>query len=222
MKKKLSFILLIAIIFLLTSCDLQTNAVVKVNGETVTQEEVDYFKGKLKAEVLNSYMEKYSVEYTEDFWETEFDGLTPQEVLDEMALEESIMAKIQFVLMREEGIYDDISFEALRQKAESFNAENENKEGVVGIKSIQMSQFYTYYLQNGKMELQNIYSEGKLAPTEEEIKEKTDELMAQVDSSDVSEQNYEDLAKSKLKTEKYEEYILQIRENAVIEKVVQK
>lgn len=201
---------------------MQTNAVVKVNGETVTQEEVDYFKGKLKAEVLNSYMEKYSVEYTEDFWETEFDGLTPQEVLDEMALEESIMAKIQFVLMREEGIYDDISFEALRQKAESFNAENENKEGVVGIKSIQMSQFYTYYLQNGKMELQNIYSEGKLAPTEEEIKEKTDELMAQVDSSDVSEQNYEDLAKSKLKTEKYEEYILQIRENAVIEKVVQK
>ena len=214
--------LFIVIVFSLTSCDLKTNAVVKVNGEAVTQEEVDYFKGKLKAEVLNNYIEKYSVEYTEDFWETEFEGLTPQEVLDEMALEESIMAKIQFVLMREEGIYDDISFEALRQKAETFNAENENKEGVVGIKSIQLSQFYTYYLQNGKMELQNIYSEGKLVPTEEEIKEKTDELMAQVNSSDVSEQDYEDLAKSKLKTEKYEEYILQIRENSVIEKVVQK
>ncbi len=223
MKKILSFILIATIVLSLSACTSEEKAeVVTVNGEIITQEETDYFRGKLKAEVLNDYIEKYSVEYTEDFWQTEFDGKTPEETLDELALEESIMAKIQLVLMKEEGIYDDISFEGLRQKAEQFNAENKNKEGIVGIKSIQMSQFYMYYLQNGIMELQNIYAEGKLAPTEEEIKEKTKELFSQYkEDADVSEQDYESIAKSKLETEKYEEYILQLREKAVIEKVAQ-
>lgn len=196
-------------------------ALFTVNGEVVTQAEIDYFKGKLRAEVLNDYIEKYSISNTENFWQTEFDGKTPEETLNERAREESIMAKIQFVLMREEGIYDDITYEALYKKAETFNKENSGKQGVVGIKTINLSQFYSYYLQNGILELKNIYAEGKLKPTEEEIKQKIVEMNDgnEIKGDEISVQDYENIAKNKLKTEKYEAYIAELRKNAEIKEV---
>lgn len=222
LKKVLSFAIIAVMLFLLFSCANESEdksaAVVTVNGEIVTQAEVDYFKGKFRAELINEYIEKYKIEYTEDFWQTEFDGKTPEEALNERALEESIMVKIQFVLMREEGIYDDITFEGLYKKAETFNAENADKQGVVGIKSIKMSQFYTYYFQNGVLELKNIYAEEKLAPTQEEIDAKIKEITAQhIDG--VNTQDYESVARDQLKTEKYDLYIEQLRKNAEIKDV---
>ncbi len=225
MKKILSVFLLLVTAFSLFSCakkeDAGKTAVLTVNGEVVTQAEIDYFKGKLRAEVLNDYLEKYDVQYTENFWQTKFDEKTPEEALNELAREESIMAKIQFILMREEGIYDDITYEGLYKKAEAFNKENADKQGVVGIKTIKMSQFYSYYLQNGIMELKNIYAEGKLKPTEEEIQQKIIEMNVELENSkdEVSVQDYESIAKDKLKTEKYEAYIAEIRKNAEIKEV---
>ena len=220
LKKALSFIMVCVMLIMLVSCTKETEnkpvAVVTVNGEIVTQAEIDYFKGKFKAELINDYIEKYKIEFTEDFWQKEFDGKTPEEALYEKALEESIMAKIQFMLMRDEGIYDDISFDGLYKKAEAFNAENAGKEGVVGIKSINMSQFYTYYLQNGVMELKNIYAEGKLEPTQEEIDEKINEI---IDQADIDKQDYESIARDQLKTEKYDAYIAQLRKEAEIKDV---
>lgn len=225
MKKSGLFLLCFVMIILFASCTEEEksglSAVVTVNGEAVTQQEIDYFKGKFKAELLNDYIGKYKVEYTEDFWQTEFDGKTPEQALYEKALEESIMVKLQLIEMRKEGIYEDITFEGLRAKAELFNAENENKEGVVGIKSIKMSQFYTYYFQNGVMELKNIYAEGKLKPTEKEIKEKIKEMRFILENSSeaVSSDDYESVAADKLKTEKYDSYFAELRKNAEIKEV---
>ncbi len=210
------FLSLLCLTFLV-SCDSEKEEeayVATVNGEKITDEEFEYFRKKYKSEVLNDCLENFSAEYTEDFWQTEFDGVTPEEILYEKTLEECVRAKIQFLLMKEEGIYDDVTFLGLKAKAEAFNAENENKEGVVGIKSIQMSQFYSYYLQTGVMELQNIYAEGKLKPSEKEINEKISELAETVDEA--LEQDYESIAKSRLKTEKYEKYIDELYEKAEI------
>lgn len=225
MKKVLSVFLLIITAFSLFSCakqeDVTKQAVLTVNGEVITQAEIDYFKGKLRAEVLNDYLEKYSVQYNENFWQTTFDGKTPEQALEEKAREESIMAKIQLILMREEGIYDDITYEGLYKKAEAFNNENADKQGVVGIKTIKMSQFYSYYLQNGIMELKNIYAEGKLKPTQEEIDKKILDLSDELENSkeEVVPEDYENVAKDKLKTEKYEAYIKELRKNAEIKEV---
>ena len=222
MKKITALLLMLVMLIMFASCGeetvSETSAVAEVNGDVITQEEIDYFKGTFKAEVLNDFIEKYSVEYTEDFWQTEFEGTTPQQVLDEKALEESIMVKLQFIEMREEGIYEDISFRGLREKAEMFNEENADKEGVVGIRSIKMSQFYTYYFQNGVMELKNIYAEGKLKPTEKEIEEKIRELNLESENGDagVLPEDYENVAADKLKTEKYDLYIDELRKNAEI------
>lgn len=219
-KKVICVFLSLVFVLSLASCgeeDEKISATATVNGEEITAEEFEYFRKKYKSEVLNDCLEKFGAEYTEGFWQTEFEGMTPEELLYERTLEECVRAKIQFLLMKEEGIYEDVTFAGLKAKAEAFNEENANKEGVVGIKSIQMSQFYSYYLQTGIMELQNIYAEGKLKPSEKEIQEKISEMSGTVDSS--LEQDMESVAKSRLKTEKYEKYIDELYEKAEIKEI---
>ncbi len=220
LKRLLCAVLIFTIAMTFFACakdEVSPTAVATVNGETITEEEFEYFRKKYKSQVLNECLEKFSVRYTEDFWQTEFEGTTPEEILYDRVLEECVRAKIQFVLMKEDGIYDDITFEGLRLKAENFNAENENKEGVVGIKSIQMSQFYSYYLQTGVMQLQNIYAEGKLKPDQKEIEEKISQLAGTSDYID--EEDYESVALSKLKTEKYEKFIEELYKKAEIKEI---
>lgn len=220
MKKILCAVVIFSIMLALASCGTRqemSSAVMTVNGEIITEEEFEYFRKKYKSQILNDCLEKFDTEYTEDFWQTEFDGVTPEEILHEKVSEECVRAKIQLVLMKEEGIYDDISFEGLKLRAETFNRENENKQGVVGIKSIQMSQFYSYYLQTGIMELQNIYAEGKLKPTEKEIEEKISELNESFGEEYA--QDAESIAVSRLKTEKYEKYIEELYNKAEIKEI---
>ena len=175
--KKLSLILLAALFILcFAACGEKapeapdTDAVrATVNGEAVTAEEIDYFKSRCRADIINDFAEKYGVKDFSDFWERDFDGTTPSAELEKAALSQAAEAKIKLVMMRENGVYDDISFAGLKKKAEQYNLEHENVQGSVGITSIDMSGFYTYYVSTGEMELKNILAEGELKPTDAEL-----------------------------------------------------
>lgn len=162
-------ILISVVLFLLCSCaeDEAVTTVAVVNGEKVTQEEFDYFKARKRADVINYYISEFNAKVDEDFWQTEFNGITPEKDLEDRAFSECVKAKIQLVLCRENGIYDDISFVGLRQRAENFNSQD--KSGAIGLKTIEIETFYTYYIETGVMELKNILGEKELSPTEEEI-----------------------------------------------------
>ena len=108
--------------------------------------------------------------------------------------------------MREKGIYDNISFDALEAKAIAYNEEHMNQKNTVGINSIDMSQFYTYYISNGDMELQNILGEDELKPTDEEIKAYIDQKNEMSEASAVS----------ALVDKKYEDYIGDLLKKATI------
>ena len=128
-------ILISVVLFLLCSCaeDEAVTTVAVVNGETVTQEEFDYFKARKRADVINYYISEFNAKVDEDFWQTDFNGITPEKDLEDRAISECVKAKIQLVLCRENGIYDDISFVGLRQRAESFNSQD--KSGAIGLKT---------------------------------------------------------------------------------------
>ena len=108
--------------------------------------------------------------------------------------------------MRENGIYEDISFDALEAKAQAYNAEHKDQKNVVGINTIDLSQFYSYYISTGEMTFKTTLAEGELKPTDEEI----NALLSA--NSEMSENS----AKSKLVDEKYEEYINSLLEKAEI------
>ena len=206
--KKLSLILFAAVFILcFAACNEKApekpdpNTVyATVNGEAVTVEEIDYFKSRCRADIINDFAEKYGVKDFSDFWERDFDGTTPSAELEKAALSQAAEAKIKLVMMRENGVYDDISFAGLKKRAAQYNSEHENMHGNVGITSIDMSGFYTYYVSTGEMELKNILAEGELKPTDAELaaaKEKPNLTENGLISVIVS-QKYEALIKSKI------------------------
>lgn len=189
--KKIGIIALLLILVLLCSCGKAEEAKSEsttpeadavyalVNGEEITFAETEYFKTRYKSDIINDYAEKYGVEDFADFWDKDFDGTTPAQALEKRAFDEAVSAKIKLVLMRENGIYEDISFAALKQKALDYNAQHKNKGADVGIKTVDLNSFYTYYISTGEMELKNRLAGGELKPTEEElnaVKEKNPEL----------------------------------------------
>lgn len=183
MKKLFVFLSVFCILFSLVSCakeetaktDIRDNVHATVDGAEITAEEINYFKTRLRANIINEYAEKYNISDFSDFWDTEYSGTTPTEDLLNRAVEEAADAKQKFLLMLDNGVYDDISFKGLKERAEKYNAEHKDAEGTVGIKTIDIESFYTYYISTGEMELKNILAEGELKPTEEEIAEAANE-----------------------------------------------
>lgn len=175
MKKFTVLSIITALLFCFCSCtDTKTEAPVStvyatVNGANIMTDEIDYFKSRSKADIINEYAEKYGVTDFADFWDKEFDGKTPTQALEELALEQAVEAKIKLVMMRENGIYDDVSFSALKSKAESYNAEHQGATKSVGITSIDLDSFYTYYVSTGEMELKNTLAENELKPDDSEL-----------------------------------------------------
>lgn len=213
MKKAIVILPIIVCILLFCSCNTnnetsENTVYAIVNGEEVMNEEVEYFKSRMKADVLADYVEQYSVTDVSDFWESEFDGKTPAEELEERAFNEAVRSKIVLVLMRENGIYEDISFSALKAKAEAFNSKNaDSDKQQVGLKTISLEQFYTYYITNGEMELKNILGDGELAPSDDEIKQ--EKALYDDELSD-------EAIKSIIVNKKYDEYIASLVEKADI------
>lgn len=208
----------VLIFLLLCGCDAnnaqnETTISYTVQNETVEQEEIDYFTTKNKTNVMGKFITEYKAEFDEDFWTTEYDGITPQEYLDGIVKEESIKAKIQLILCREHGIYTDISYSGLYDKAIEYNKTHENSQSV-GLTSIPLDSFYDYYLDNGIMELKNILETDKLAPNEEELNEKLKEVKEKYPDKDETEQI--SIAKDIITEEKYDKYIEELY-NAYLE-----
>ena len=154
--KKLSAVFLIILSLLsLCSCadkNAQEEKQFYVNGVEITQDEIDFFRLRERADIISEFSSKYNVSDFSVFWETEYDGVTPQQALDKRALQSAAEAKIKFIEMKNRGIYDEITWDFFRQKAEEYNKSHEGT-STVGLKSIDMSSFYIYYLSTGEIEL---------------------------------------------------------------------
>lgn len=125
-----------------------------VNGTDIMASEIDYYLPQFRSSVITHFVKTYGAEYNDTFWQTQFDGITPEAYLFNEAFSKAADTKLKLLLCKEYGIYDDISYDALKSKAEKFNKDNEGKK-TVGITSIDMNVFYDYYASNGVLALKN-------------------------------------------------------------------
>ncbi len=195
--------------------DSGASPVAYVNGETITENELNYFKGRLRADVAGEYVSLYTCDYSDSFWTTPFGGKTPEDTLNERALDECVKVKLQLVLCREYGIYEDIAYEALYDKAAAYNAAHSDGQNAAGVKSIGLSSFYTYYLNNGVLELKNKMAADKLKPTDDEIARQLEEMSGEVKSA-LSGKALRNAAVELAVNEKYNEYIASLRKTAEV------
>ena len=213
--KKSFFILLLSVIMIAAFCSCGENEksdtaeessneiVTTFEGENITREEVDYFSTELRSEVINYYSSEYGVTDFGDFWDKKFGDETPREYLEKLATEKAIKSKAELLFMKEYEIYDDISYEGLKTLAEKYNEEHKDAKGTVGITSIDLSTFYTYYISTGRLELINRMSDEN-PPSQEEIENYRNENKLDDDITDnyiinkLTEENYEKLLEERL------------------------
>ena len=186
-KRILSVIVLLMMLLSLCSCydendedKTEIGAVGSVNGIDITQDEINYYVKRLRSNVISKYVNDYGVEYSDDFWNHDVSGTTPEKYLSDSAFDECVMAKIQLIKCKEYGIYDDIDFSALKAKAERFNKDNEGKK-TVGITSIDMDVFYTYYVETGALALKNKLIENNIINDESEYEQYIDSIVKSAD-----------------------------------------
>lgn len=201
---------LLLLLNVLVGCGKQASpaqtVVATINGETITDREISYFKTRNRTRIINQFAEQYAVTDFSDFWDKSFDGVTPRQALEQQAFEDACSAKIRLLLMRDKGVYDDISFTALENKAKAYNAAHENQKNTVGVRTIDLTTFYTYYLSTGEMTLKNLLAEQELKPTSAEIQA----YIAQ--NGEMSEAS----AAAYIVDARYETYIAELLENADI------
>lgn len=124
----------------------------EVEGEVVTYEELKYFENRLKNAVKSEYAKSGVSPSGKDFWSTPIDGVTPEKALREKAIAEAEKAKKILIQAKTEGIYDDISWNGLESLAKKYNADH--KTGGVGLKEIDLDNFYIYYVEDAKIKLE--------------------------------------------------------------------
>ena len=213
--KKSFFILLLSVIMIAAFCSCGENeksetaeeneseTVASFENENITKEEVDYFSTQLRSDVINYYSSEYGVTDFGDFWDKKFGDETPREYLEKLATEKAIKSKAELLFMKEYEIYDDISYEGLKTLAEKYNEEHKDAKGTVGITSIDLSTFYTYYISTGRLELINRMSDEN-PPSQEEIENYRNENKLDDDITDnyiinkLTEENYEKLLEERL------------------------
>ena len=161
MKKVTAIFLIIFSLLSLCSCADKNEQEEKhffVNGAEITQDEIDFFKARERAAIISEFSSEYNVSDFSTFWETEYDGVTPQEALEKRALQSAAEAKVKLLEMKKRGIYDEITWDFFRKMAEEYNRTHEVT-STVGLKSIDMSSFYIYYLSTGEIELKKALRE---------------------------------------------------------------
>lgn len=212
MKRLISTFVALVMIFSCAACnggqskaptENELDIVAIVNGENILRAELDYFSGRLRGALVNElYARNPSFDGNLDT--AVIGGKSFAAELHAGALDECVRAKIKLVLMRENGVFDDIGYFALKSKAENFNKSNEGKSEIVGIKSISLDTFYTYYIDTGEMELKNLLETTAFAVTDSEV----DAYIAS--SSDIDGDELEtarNSARRTLRDRKYDEYI---------------
>ena len=127
-------VLLFAVLFVLNKKTTLKgdDTVLTINGEPVSVAEFLNIRSGLRANVYSYFSQKNGTGENKNFWETSFEGEVPAEILNKQTIEVLKKIKIEQILMKNNGITEDISYSGF---LEYLNAENERRKMAI-IKNI--------------------------------------------------------------------------------------
>lgn len=102
--------MVLLIVAIIQPIRLKNNPVIIMNGEIITEEEINQRISTERSGVIDYFYNKYQVEPDENFWETSYEGEIPGEMLKKAAIEQCIYIKSQQILAKGRGLVDDISY----------------------------------------------------------------------------------------------------------------
>lgn len=127
---------------------LKEEVVLTIDDYEVTYSEFMPFLQNNKALTVNYFKEKYNVEYNKDFWTNVYHGENPLAHAKQNAVDDLLKIKIEQMLMKENGVIHDISYEAFLNSLDNENAQRkeklQNKQPIYGPTQYGAFEFYSY------------------------------------------------------------------------------
>lgn len=153
----------------------------KVNGLPFYAEELLVYADEERAAVTAQISQHYNLPGTgPSFWDTEYDGVTPREVLLDTAMEDLVRNKVIQQECITRGIVAPADFRELEQAMEEENAARQSTAdsgGVVyGTESYTLAQYNEYQMRMATDDLKEYLLENELAPTEQQLRDAYDSL----------------------------------------------
>lgn len=144
-----------------------------VNDEPVAAGEFRMLMGFAHvAKTYSYFQEKYGADTSKDFWTTSYGGETPILYVREKTLADEVRIKLQQILMKENGIVSDISYEGFLKSLKEENQKRQEavkKDQVIyGPEQYGPNEYFDYQLSNNVYKLkEKLFSD---AVNEEELR----------------------------------------------------
>lgn len=158
-----------------------SDIVATVNGESIYSKEFQNCLTDGSAVVYNYFYNKYEADYNEDFWNTDFEGEVPIEMLKEATLKSLVATKVQQSLMKKYNLWADTSYPSFLKELDEENKRrqkaHENGEVIYGPIEYDEMNYFSYVFSNKLIELKKKLSEeqdlskGDITEFYEEIKD---------------------------------------------------
>lgn len=136
-----------------------SDIVATVNDEPITAAEFDFFAQRNKYKVISMFRKEHKLQYHGDFWNDKSKGKIPGDVLKEMTLDSIVNLKVQYMLAKQYGIINDISFQAIQQYLKTENKQRQEalKKNIViyGPEQYSMENYYDYLTSNMVIKLKD-------------------------------------------------------------------
>lgn len=181
MKRKIGIIaVLILSLLTISSCTKDEKGVAAyINGEKIETAELMLFASMNKAEVVKYFTDKYDAQYTSDFWQNEFGGERPHDMLLNEAMEELIPYKLKQKLAKKKGLIKSCDYSDFLIRLEEENEKRKKTKesgGVVyGVTQYSPAAYYKDSMAKLEIELEEMWAK-KLDPDDDELLEYYEEI----------------------------------------------
>jgi len=163
MKRISAGIILLCLAVLLSSCGVKRNSIPAADeaaaglcgAEVITKEEISFVLKNERGSFISELSESCSVPLSE-VQTHDYDGSSFDEMLNKMAFERACEIKCALILMREKGIYEDVSIGYFCEKMNAYNSEHSASDNSAGLFEISEDTFYYYYYETGLVRLREI------------------------------------------------------------------
>jgi hypothetical protein len=131
------------------SLSLNEKTAFTIDNYDVSESEFQAFLQSNKALTTSYFKRTYNADYDKDFWTASFNGENPLEYAKQKAMDELVKVKIEQIIMKENGIVSDISYETFLK---SYDRENKdrarkvaNNQPIYGPKKYGKAEYYSYH-----------------------------------------------------------------------------
>lgn len=143
-----------------------------MDGRLLDNRELQREMQRYRSVIFNTYVQELQITNTSNFWNTEFDGITPLKRLEEKALDALKRLKVQENMLKQKnlwpyGTYEDLLKDRIMNNEKRRIAVKKN-EVIYGPVEFSERTFFDYQFSNAVIKLKKLM-EGKEIPVSEKL-----------------------------------------------------